>query len=92
MLELIAKAFELFGFLSWCFINCQLFILLERTEKKTPLVHAIFSSFLSSFKAFTGPAGEFSGAGPTSPFLAEGKGYKPQIHEVYATRKTHTPF
>lgn len=75
MLELIAKAFELFGFLSWCFINCQLFILLERTEK-TRLSMQFFSSFLSFFKAFIGSAGEFSGTGPTPPLLAERKGLK----------------
>lgn len=87
MLELIAKAFESFGFLSWCLINCQLFILLERTEK-TRLSMQFFSSLFSSFKAFTGPAGEFSGTGPTPPFLAERKGLK---HMRFMHQERHPP-
>lgn len=87
MLELIAKAFELFGFLCWCFINCQLFILLE--EKPTCPCHFFQASWNASFKAFTGPAGKFSGTGHTT-FPSREKGT--QTHEGYASTKTLIPF
>lgn len=48
MLEGIAKAFELFGFLSWCFINCQQSTNLGE-DRRNLLVHAIFFQLLELF-------------------------------------------
>jgi len=68
MLELIPRAFDFVWFsklvTNCCFINCKLFIILERAEINThPWNCYQLLELLNAFKGFTGPYVEFSGTG-----------------------------